>query len=140
MIGRIPQSRVLKVSDWILTEPVGVQDQDWYVNGVLALETTMPALLLLERLLEIETAMGRVRRERWGSRIIDLDLLLYGGDTIDTENCKVPHPRMHLRRFVLVPLMQMDPDLRHPFFSVTVAELLDRLPEDDQAVKTIKET
>jgi 2-amino-4-hydroxy-6-hydroxymethyldihydropteridine diphosphokinase len=140
LVGQIAQCRILKSSDWVLTKPVGVQGQEWYVNGVLALETTMPAVLLLKNLLEIEAAMGRVRRERWDSRIIDLDLLLFGGDIIDREDLKVPHPRMHLRRFVLVPMMQLAPDLVHPLFSVTVAQLLDKLPEDDQVVKAIKET
>ena len=93
----------------------------------------------MEHLLEIETAMGRVRKERWGPRNIDLDLLLFDNEIIETEDLKVPHPRMHLRRFVLAPLVQLAPDLVHPLFLMTVTQLLGKLPEAEQTIKTIKE-
>jgi 2-amino-4-hydroxy-6-hydroxymethyldihydropteridine diphosphokinase len=84
--------------------------------------------------------MGRVRKEKWEARIIDLDILLYGDEVIDQENLIIPHPLMHLRRFVLVPLVQINPDLVHPTLEKTITELLEELPEDDQEVIPLKES
>ncbi|PKN22234.1 MAG: 2-amino-4-hydroxy-6-hydroxymethyldihydropteridine diphosphokinase [Deltaproteobacteria bacterium HGW-Deltaproteobacteria-21] len=78
--------------------------------------------------------MGRLRKERWEPRVIDLDLLLFGGEIVQEEDLAVPHPLMHLRRFVLVPLVQLAHDLRHPVLLKTMAELLQELPEDGQDV------
>jgi 2-amino-4-hydroxy-6-hydroxymethyldihydropteridine diphosphokinase len=82
--------------------------------------------------------MGRVRRERWGPRTIDLDILLFGQEVIQEENLKVPHPFMHLRRFVLEPLAELVPDLIHPSLGVSIKALLRRLPDDDQVVTLMK--
>jgi 2-amino-4-hydroxy-6-hydroxymethyldihydropteridine diphosphokinase len=83
--------------------------------------------------------MGRVRTQRWASRIIDLDILLFGEEVINKEDLKIPHPLMHLRRFVLVPMAQIAPDLIHPSFGMSMEELLKRLPEDGQEVIPVKE-
>ncbi|MFH1351467.1 MAG: 2-amino-4-hydroxy-6-hydroxymethyldihydropteridine diphosphokinase [Pseudomonadota bacterium] len=139
MIKEIPGCNLTACSDWYLTSPVGVEDQDWYINGVACMTTSMPARKLLDHLLAVEREMGRVRRELWDSRIIDLDILLFGAEIIDEENLRVPHPFMHLRRFVLVPMAQMEPDLIHPSLGMSMAELLQKLPEDDQVVMPIKE-
>jgi 2-amino-4-hydroxy-6-hydroxymethyldihydropteridine diphosphokinase len=85
-------------------------------------------------LLTIEQDMGRIRRKRWESRIIDLDLLLYGRELINEKNLTVPHPLMHVRRFVLVPLVELEPNLTHPSLGLTMSELLAQLPEDGQEV------
>jgi 2-amino-4-hydroxy-6-hydroxymethyldihydropteridine diphosphokinase len=137
LIGQIPACRIERLSGWYLTEPVGVEGQAEYMNGVLSLKTALSAPRLLESLLGIEAVMGRVRHERWEPRIIDLDLLLFGQEIIDLPDLKVPHPRMHLRRFVLVPLVQIAPDMIHPLMESTMAQLLDGLPEDDQVVKAL---
>ncbi|MBW1721902.1 MAG: 2-amino-4-hydroxy-6-hydroxymethyldihydropteridine diphosphokinase [Deltaproteobacteria bacterium] len=133
-IERLPGCRVIRVSDWYHTRPVGVIEQDWYVNGAVALDVEVEARILLTRLLAIEREMGRVRVEKWGPRVIDLDILLYGDQVIREEGLEVPHPLMHLRRFVLVPLADIAPEVVHPFFNITVRELLDRLAEDGQEV------
>ena len=144
MMREIPGCEVPEISGWYSTRPVGVEGQEWYQNGVACLLTRISARELLASLLSIEERMGRVRRERvrtgrWEPRVVDLDILLFGGDVIETEDLKVPHRLMHLRRFVLVPLAQLAPNLIHPILGLTITELLMRLPEDGQEVVAIKE-
>ena len=134
MLQKTPGCKLTGHSDWYWTEPVGVKDQERYVNAVASISTELSAHDLLRKLLAIEQDMGRVRRKRWESRIIDLDLLLYGREVIDEKHLTVPHPLMHLRRFVLVPLVQLEPNLRHPSLGQTMSELLAKLPEDGQEV------
>jgi 2-amino-4-hydroxy-6-hydroxymethyldihydropteridine diphosphokinase len=134
MIEQIPGCQLTGCSDWYLTKPVGVKGQEWYVNGVVSLSAEIHPRNLLRRLLAIESDMGRIRRERWGSRIIDLDILLYGREIINEEDLTVPHPLMHLRKFVLVPLVQLAPDLIHPSLGVTMVELLGRMQNNGQEV------
>ena len=105
---------VVAVSRLLETDPVGVTDQPRFLNGVAALETDLSARELLDRLLEIERELGRERRERWGPRTIDLDLLLYGEETVDEPGLTVPHPRLHERRFALEPLAELEPDALIP--------------------------
>lgn len=134
MIEGIPGCEVTGLSDWYLTKPVGVVGQDWFVNGVVSIATSLSAQDLLRELMAIETEMGRVRRKRWESRIIDLDILLYGQEIVNEENLTIPHPLMHIRKFVLVPMLQLGPDLIHPSLGMTMAELSGRIPKDDQVV------
>jgi len=97
------------------TEPVGVGEQPLFLNGVVALETTLPARELLDRLFELELRFGRVRIPgEHGPRTLDLDLLLYGDETIHEPGLAIPHPRLHERRFVLEPLAELDPSLVVP--------------------------
>jgi 2-amino-4-hydroxy-6-hydroxymethyldihydropteridine diphosphokinase len=106
---------VVAVSSLRETEPVGVGEQPQFLNGVAAVETTLSARDLLDRLLEIEQRFGRVRIPgEHGPRTLDLDLLLYGGETIDEPGLAVPHPRLHERRFVLEPLAELAPGLLVP--------------------------
>ena len=105
---------VVAVSALRETEPVGVVDQPRFLNGAARLETELSARQLLHTLLAVERALGRERRERWGPRTIDLDLLLYGDDTVDEPGLTVPHPRLHERRFALEPLLDLDPELHVP--------------------------
>jgi 2-amino-4-hydroxy-6-hydroxymethyldihydropteridine diphosphokinase len=105
---------VLAVSQLRETEPVGVVDQPSFLNGAVAVETTRDPRALLELLLEIERSLGRVRRERWGPRTVDLDLLLYGDVVVDEPGLSVPHPHLHERRFVLEPLAELAPGLEIP--------------------------
>ena len=105
---------VVVVSTLRETDPVGVTDQPRFLNGVAALETELPPRELLDRLLAVERGLGRERRERWGPRTIDLDLLLYGDEVIDEDGLTIPHPRLHERRFVLEPLAEIAPELVIP--------------------------
>ena len=115
-LGATEGIEVVAVSSFRETDPVGVVDQPRFVNGAAALETSLRPRELLERLLDVERSLGRDRavEERWGPRTLDLDLLLYGGETIDEPGLEVPHPRLAERAFVLEPLLELDPDLRLP--------------------------
>jgi 2-amino-4-hydroxy-6-hydroxymethyldihydropteridine diphosphokinase len=137
-MDRMAGCRITGCSDWFLTKPVGVEGQEWYVNGVASLTTDISPQDLLKRLLRIEADMGRVRRERWGPRNIDLDILLFGQEIIHEPDLKIPHPRMHLRRFVLEPMTQLAPDLIHPGLGLSIKVLLKKLPGDDQVVTRMK--
>jgi 2-amino-4-hydroxy-6-hydroxymethyldihydropteridine diphosphokinase len=105
---------VAAVSQLRETEPVGVVDQPPYLNGVVAIETSLEPGELLDLLLETERSLGRVRDERWGPRTVDLDLLVYGERVIDEPGLHVPHPRLGERRFALEPLADLDPALEIP--------------------------
>ena len=105
---------VLAISTLRETEPVGVVDQPAFLNGAVELRTSRSARELLEVLLEIEWSLGRVRGERWGPRVIDLDLLVFGDEVVDEPGLHVPHPRLHERRFALEPLVELDPELEVP--------------------------
>jgi 2-amino-4-hydroxy-6-hydroxymethyldihydropteridine diphosphokinase len=118
------QMKVMKTSPVYETEPVGYENQGRFLNLVVEVQTSLEPFALLERLLSIENQMGRKREKRWGSRNIDLDILLYDNRTVDSERLTIPHPRMHERRFVLVPLAQIAPKLRHPRLKKNVEELL----------------
>ena len=105
---------VVAVSQLRETEPVGVVDQPPFLNGAVAIETSLAARELLDVLLETERELGRVRGERWGPRTVDLDLLVYGEETLDEPGLRVPHPRLAERRFALEPLADLDPALAVP--------------------------
>lgn len=118
-IGSVTLSRVHE------TEPVGgPSGQGRYLNAVAQVETTLEPHALLAELRRIETGAGRERRERWGPRTLDLDLLLYDDRVIDSPDLTVPHPRLHERRFVLEPLAELAPELVHPVLRRTITELL----------------
>ena len=102
--------RVVRSSRVYETEPVGGPSQPDYLNAVVEVETDGSARDLLTTSLEVEEAMGREREERWGPRVIDVDVLTFGNESIDEPDIHVPHPRMHERAFVLIPLLELDPD------------------------------
>jgi 2-amino-4-hydroxy-6-hydroxymethyldihydropteridine diphosphokinase len=127
LLSAEPGIEVLELSTFRETEPVGVVDQPSFVNGALALETGLSPRELLDALLRVERELGRVRDgERWGPRMIDLDLLVYGDEVVDEPGLSVPHPRLHERRFALEPLAEIEPELEVPGCG-NVSELLAEL-------------
>jgi len=126
--GALEQLRPRRVSAVVETDPVGRTDQPRFLNAVAEIETDLDATALLDRLLEIEAGLGRVRRERWGPRTIDLDLLLYGGVQLTSDRLTVPHPELPRRRFVLEGLAELCPDRNVPGLGRTVRELLEKAP------------
>ncbi|MBU2925072.1 2-amino-4-hydroxy-6-hydroxymethyldihydropteridine diphosphokinase [Colwellia sp. 4_MG-2023] len=114
-IRKITQSSILSVSSLYLSKPMGPQDQDNYINAVLSLETSLSPIELLDALQAIENEFGRVRKEnRWGARILDLDILLFGNQVINSERLVIPHYGMTEREFVLIPLAEISPLLQLP--------------------------
>jgi 2-amino-4-hydroxy-6-hydroxymethyldihydropteridine diphosphokinase len=115
LLGAAEGVDLLELSQLRETEPVGLVDQPPFLNGAVALETTLSPRELLDVLLDIERELGRVREgERWGPRTIDLDLLVYGDEVVDEPGLRVPHPRLHERRFALEPLAELEPELEVP--------------------------
>ncbi|XXK23221.1 2-amino-4-hydroxy-6-hydroxymethyldihydropteridine diphosphokinase [Arenicellales bacterium nBUS_48] len=115
LLGSKSGTSVTAVSSFYRTAPVGFDDQPDFLNGVVRIKTNLDSGALLERLLEIETEIGRIRTtERFGPRVIDLDLLLFGDQIIDSDVLSVPHPRMQLRRFVLEPLAEIEGEMVFP--------------------------
>lgn len=129
-LARLPESRLLSQSRRYRNPPMGPADQPDYVNAVAEVETGLDPHALLDALLAVETAQGRHRTgERWGPRVLDLDLLLYGDRCIEDARLTVPHPGMHERNFVLYPLQEIAPDLQIPGLG-SLAALCARCPRD----------
>jgi 2-amino-4-hydroxy-6-hydroxymethyldihydropteridine diphosphokinase len=128
-VGSVPGVRLLRRSSLYRTEPVGPQDQPWFINAVAEVRTTLSPRMLLDALKGIEREMGRTENRHWGPRLIDLDLLLYGQAVVREEGLIVPHPEMHRRRFVLEPLCELASYVIHPAFGVSARGLLDRLTD-----------
>ncbi len=114
LLGQEAGIEVERVSSIYETEPVGFTDQPRFLNQVVEVKTTLDPAALLARALAVEAALGRVRGERWGPRVIDVDLLVYGDAVVREPGLEVPHPRLAERAFVLVPLAELAPDLRLP--------------------------
>lgn len=131
--------RIVKMSSLYESEPWGFETEQWFLNQLICVETEMKAESLLKELLDIEIVMGRDRttvHEGYSSRPIDLDILYYGDDVINDANLTVPHPRLHLRRFALLPLCEVAPKMVHPILKVTNANLL-KSCEDNSEVRIL---
>jgi 2-amino-4-hydroxy-6-hydroxymethyldihydropteridine diphosphokinase len=126
--------RVVAVSSFYETEPVEFTEQAWFLNCAVALKTLLSPIELMTAVLAIEREMGRVRDRQKGPRIIDIDILLFDDLVIDSPDLMVPHPAMQQRRFVLEPLAEIAPEVRHPVLKRAVRELLEELPTG-QAVR-----
>jgi 2-amino-4-hydroxy-6-hydroxymethyldihydropteridine diphosphokinase len=120
--------RIVKVSSFFETEPVDFTNQPWFLNCAVELETTRTPQQLMAKILRIEKEMGRRRAQKKGPRSIDIDILLFGDETISSPELTIPHPAMHERRFVLEPLAEIASEARHPMLNKTVRELLGELP------------
>jgi 2-amino-4-hydroxy-6-hydroxymethyldihydropteridine diphosphokinase len=134
LLDHVDNLTVVKRSSLYETEPIGYEDQDWFVNAVAQLETNLSPQQLLNEFMKVEQSIGRKRDLRWGPREIDLDLLLYDQLCIDSPDLVIPHPRMHERAFVLVPFAEIAPDITHPVFSRTIGELLKEI----HSLKTVR--
>ena len=120
---------IAKCSQWFETAPVPVSDQPWFLNAVMAIETALTETELLALLHEVEANFGRVRNIRNEARILDLDLIDYDGLVRDDDAITIPHPRMHLRAFVLLPIQDLAPQWCHPVSKVDVVTLIAEMPE-----------
>ena len=117
------------------TEAWGNTDQPSFLNQVLSIETPLNAKQLMRKILKIEKIMGRVRKEKMGPRVIDIDILFFENEIHDLRFLKIPHPEIQNRRFVLVPLAEIDPGLQHPVLKKSIAQLLEECPDNLEVKK-----
>lgn len=134
-ILRADNHKLLAKSSYFKTRPVGYISQDWFINGVIKIETDLDPFDLLLTLKTIESKIGRKETFKWGPRAIDLDILLYDEIELYTPDLQIPHPQMHNRQFVLVPLSEIDEDLIHPSFKKPIKVLLEEIKEDQGVEK-----
>jgi len=127
------QVTLLGRSPFYRTQPVDYLDQNWFINAALLVETSLTPFELLDKIRSVQIRMGRKSDTvRFGPRVLDLDIIFYDNLVMDTPHLVVPHPRMHKRRFVLHPICDIDPSVMHPVIGLTVREILDQLPTDNQ--------
>ena len=139
-IEKISSTKDIKIisrSSFYQTEPIGEVQQDWFVNSAIKIKTNLSPTHLLSALLNIESAMGRTREEKWGPRLIDLDLLFYGNLILGKKGLTLPHPEIQKRKFVLIPMSEIAENLVHPTLKKTIKTLLQE-SSDGTVVKKLK--
>jgi 2-amino-4-hydroxy-6-hydroxymethyldihydropteridine diphosphokinase len=134
-ILKLNRHKLLAKSSFFKTKPIGYPSQDWFVNGVIKIMTDLEPFDLLRALKDIESRLGRKETVRWGPRTIDLDILFFDEKKIAVEELQIPHPLLHERQFVLIPLAEIDRSLMHPVLKKSIGELLDNLTEDQGVEK-----
>lgn len=137
-LNQLPDTRLIRASSLYRSKPVGPQDQPDFINAVACLETTLEPLALLDQLQALEQAHRRIRERHWGPRTLDLDLLLYDDQQVSHPRLTVPHSQMHLRGFVLLPLMEISPNLTLPGKG-SITGILDDIATDDLQILTKSE-
>jgi 2-amino-4-hydroxy-6-hydroxymethyldihydropteridine diphosphokinase len=135
-LGELPGTSVKKLSAVYETEPVGLKDQPTFLNAVVEIETTLEVKALYAAVKEIERAVGRVPRQRWGPREIDLDLLYYNDVVLSDSELSIPHPEVSSRRFVLIPLAEIAPEFIDPVRNKTVLEMVRTLTNQSAVHRT----
>lgn len=135
-LAKHPKIQLIQASSLYRTAPVGVLDQPDFLNAVVQIETALDPDALMTAMLGVEKKLGRVRTKRWGPRVIDIDVLLYGARQIETPLITAPHPRMHERAFVMTPLAEIAPDLRIPGDTKSAVQIASELP-DKKSVKIV---
>lgn len=125
----------MQVSSIYKTEPVGYRQQPWFINVVVSCFTDLSVNELFDFCQKIEAQIGRIKRERWHEREIDIDILLYGNVQIRGKSITIPHPEMHLRKFVLAPAVEIASDILHPGFNLTIQQLLEQCKDESMVIK-----
>lgn len=134
MLDFTDKIKVKKCSSFYETEPFGHKSQDWFVNVALEIETDLSPEELLQKCLKVEEQLGRQRYEtiKWGPRTIDIDIIFYADNVIATDNLQVPHPQMHHRAFVIVPMLELNPDFVHPIMEKTILQMHNDLEDPEE--------
>lgn len=140
LLEKHPKIQVICLSHFYETEPLTLkgEKQNWYLNCALKLKTSLDVIKLFQALQEIENQLGRKRPHRWAPRTIDLDLLFFDDEILRTKNLTVPHPELHQRRFVLKPLLELAPQLKHPILGISVKTMLKKLDDNKQVIALYK--
>lgn len=131
---------ILNISSLYETEPVDKEDQPEFINGVVEIDTDLSPHELLAKTKSIEDKLGRVRDEKWGPRTIDLDIIFYDDIILEDKDLEIPHPRVHLRRFVLEPLFEIAPNFIHPLYNISAKDLMDNIGDDKRVVRLEEST
>ncbi len=133
-------ANIVNISPLYETEPVDKEDQPEFVNGVVEIDTDLSPHELLTEINSIEQKLGRVREEKWGPRTIDLDIIFYDDIVVEDKDLEIPHPRAHLRRFVLEPLCEIAPEFIHPIYKLSARDLLNNIDDNKRVVRLDEST